>query len=496
MNRDSGGPASRPHVVVVGGGVTGLSCAYRLVRAANGLPLEVTLLEASERLGGKLRTVDVGGVRVEGGADSFVVRKPWAVDLCKELGLGGELVVPAAAGASVWARGRLVPYIERSAFGIPSGVGALLRWPALSLRGRIRAATEFLRPIDRSGPDESIGSMARRRLGEEAARVLVGPLLAGLHAGDPERLSVRATFPELMAWERGHDSLIRGARASLKAVSEERAGSGGDRPAIFATVWGGLGRLVDALEAAVGPIRVRKAQPVEGLGVSEGRFVLHTASGSWQADAVVLATPALEAARLLAEVNGAAAAELRSIPYVSTAAVILVYGEGSASMLPRGTGFVAPPGELTITAATWLSRKWPLGGTAEPAVVRCFVGRAGEEAALDLGDDELIRRVRADLAAAAGLRAEPRAASVIRWPSSMPQYEVGHLDRLERIASHLAATPGIFVAGSAYRGVGIADCVRQGGDAAVRVREYVRSMRPRAGGEEDRATGRSRREVG
>ena len=463
---------SGPHVAVVGGGITGLAAAQRLLTMANGSPIEVTVLESSDRLGGKLFTVDVDGTRVEAGADSFVVRKPWAVELAKELGLGGELVVQAANRAFVWTRGRLVPLPARSAFGIPPSAVALLRWAGLSARGRLRAATEFLRPIRRADDDESIGSLLRRRLGDEAARVLVGPLLAGLHAGDPDRLSVRATFPELVTWEQGHDSLIRGARAALKAAEE----AAGDLPAaLFTTVWGGLSRLTDTLEHAIGSERIRLHEPALAFRARERGFVVQTSKEELEADAVVVASPAFEAGRLVELLLPDAACELQAIPYASTATVALVYPEGSGERLPQGSGFVVPQGERTITACTWLSRKWPAGeDDAGRAVVRCFVGRAGDERALALADDELTDRVRAEVALAVpALRDLPDSTFVTRWDRAMPQYEVGHLARLERIERAILRVPGVFLAGSAYRGIGIADCVRQGQEAAARVRDYL-----------------------
>jgi len=296
---------------------------------------------------------------------------------------------------------------------------------------------------------------------------MVEPLLAGLHAGDPDRLGTRATFPELADWERRHGSLIRGARAALKA--------GPPAGPMFATVWGGLDGLIDALVSRIGPERVRLRTPVLGITEEGGRYRLLTDSAEVDADAVVLATPAFGASRLLSPLNPEAARGLASIPYVSTAVVIVVYPEGTADRLPEGTGFVAPIGQGTITACTWISRKWPADELGSRAVLRCFVGRAGSEEALELPDDLLVDRVRAESEAAAPMPSLPEATEVIRWPQAMPQYEVGHLDRVEGIDRALMATPGIFVSGSAYRGVGIADCIRQAGEVAGRVTEFLRA---------------------
>jgi oxygen-dependent protoporphyrinogen oxidase len=475
--------STRPHAVVVGGGITGLAAAYRLVKSVNGRPIDVTLLEASDRLGGKLLTVDIEGLQLEAGADSFVVRKPWAVELCKELGLGGELIVPASKGAFVWTGGRLVPYPERSAFGIPASSLDLLRWPGLSLPGRLRAATEFIHRVRRSEEDESIGRMIARRMGPEAARVLVGPLLAGLHAGDLDRLSVRATFPELVSWEQGHEGLIRGSRLALRAASRARAAKEGtivpgkvvERDAMFATVWGGLSRLVATMEAAIGSPRIHLNAPVRSLRRSTGGYIIEAADQSFPADAVILATPAFETARLLAGPNQDASRLVASIPYASTAVVLLIYPPGTGRALPEGTGFVVPVGEGAVTACTWISRKWPREDEEDRAVLRCFVGRAGDERWLDLPDAELTARARQEVEATAPLGAAPDASLVVRWNRSMPQYEVGHLERLSKLVAALDATPGIFVAGSAYRGVGIADCVRQAGEASTSVRDFLRA---------------------
>ncbi len=459
-------------VVVVGGGIAGLAVAYRLTRPeGNGLPLEVTLVEASERLGGKLSSSRVGGFDLEAGADSFVVRKPEAVDLCRELGLEEDLVVPASSTAFVRIGDRLVPFPRRSSFGVPAGPSELLRWPGLSLRGRLRAFGDLLRPRSQKHGDEPLAALLERRLGKEAAHVLVGPLLAGIHAGDAARLSVQATFPELSAWEREHGSLVRGAGAARRKADAERAAP------LFASVWGGLGRLVDELTGAIGPPRIRAGERVSRIGREALGFTLDVGTGSVGADAVVLATPAFEASRLLREVNSEASRELGTIRYTSTAVVLLVYPEGTGERLPAATGYVVPASSSVTTACTWVSRKWPREEFGDRAVVRCYVGRSGSEESLALPDNEIVARVRAELDRVLSL-GPPEDSAVVRWERSMPQYDVGHLDRVRRMDEALESTPGLFVAGSAYRGVGIADCVRDGSSAAGRVRRYLLDARP------------------
>ena len=470
--RGSSDPSARaPHVVVIGAGVTGLATAYRLLRQGSEQgSLSVTLLEAGQRVGGKMHTIELDGVPVEAGADSFVVRKPWAVELCRDLELEDDLVVPGTIGAFVWARGALHPFIEPSAFGIPAAPGALLRWKGLSMAGRMRALLDLYRGRRRGEDDEALSRLLRRRLGREAAQTLVEPLLAGLHAADPDRLSTLATFPELPMWERRHGSLVRGARAAVRA-------SRGSAGAMFASVWGGLSRFTEALVSAIGGDHIRTDTPVNAIERSGRRFVIDAGPDRFEADAVVLATPAFETARLLRGPASKVADGLDRIRYASTAVVVLVYPPGTGSMLPSGTGFVVPSeAHGNITACTWLSRKWPTPAYGDRAVIRCFVGRDGREAVLELEDDDLIRAVRHEIEAITPLGAEPLAARVVRWPRGMPQYDVGHLDRMDAINRDLRTVGGVFVAGSAYRGVGIADCIRQANDVAVEVRRYVAEL--------------------
>jgi oxygen-dependent protoporphyrinogen oxidase len=455
----------RRRVVVVGGGISGLTVAHRLMQSGI---RDVVLVEAEERLGGKIRTATVGDVRVEAGADSFVTRKPWAIDLCTELGLEDQLVVPGESGAFVLEGGRLRSFPPRSAFGIPSRPSDLLRWEALPFGARLRAVLDLYRPARRAMDDEPLGRLLRRRLGVRAATVLVEPLLAGLHAGDPMRLSTAATFPELATWELKHGSLIRGARIALK----QKPSQAGAR-AMFATVWGGLDRMVAALAARIGPHRIRLGEIATGLGPANGRFSIELTFGPIEAEAVVLATPAFESARVLSGVNEDAGRVLSLIPYASTAVVTLIYPAQTAGALPKGTGYVVPAGGGMVTACTWVSRKWPSDDLGTQAVVRCFVGRAGDERALALPDDRLIDSVRQETEAVNPMQAPPVTATVTRWPRAMPQYEVGHLERVEAIERSLQTTPGLFVTGSAYRGVGIPDCIFQASRAAERVLGFL-----------------------
>jgi protoporphyrinogen/coproporphyrinogen III oxidase len=445
-------------VVVVGGGVAGLTTAYRLLEADPSA--DVLVLEAAEAPGGKLSSVLVGDLTLEAGPDSFVARKPWAVELCRELGLA--LVEPGTRGAFVWTDAGLVPLPE-TALGIPAEIDGFGRWPGMSKRGRARALTDLVRKPARGEGEEALGALVRRRLGDEAADVLVQPLLGGLFAGDIDRLGLRATFPELATWERAHGSLIRGAKAAIAASTS--AGP------LFLTPADGVSALPRALGERLGPERIRHGSAVTSIAQDGAGFEIATVAGEHHADAVVLATPAFVSASVLERGSPSAAAELAQVRYVSTAVVLLVYGPGTGTALPDATGFVVPSGKAPMTAATFLSRKWASATFGDRAVLRCFVGGAGAEDVLDAPDEDIVQAVTRHLAAVLELPEEPEAAAVVRWPRAMPQYEVGHLERVAAIEA--SVPPGIFVVGNAFRGVGVADTVRNANEVAERVRAHL-----------------------
>jgi protoporphyrinogen/coproporphyrinogen III oxidase len=463
-------------VVVVGGGVSGLTAAHRMLEAESAL--DVVVLESEPDVGGRLRTATVGGLQLESGPDSFVARKPWAADLSQELGL--ELTEPGARDALIWTERGLVPLPE-SALGIPTDLEEVVRWPGLSRRGRVRALADLVHKARAPEGDQSIGSLVRRRMGDEIAERLTGPLLGGLFAGDVDRLSVDATFPELARWDRAFGSLIRGARAASRAAV--------DAGPMFLRPRGGVGQLPRALFERVGRHRVRLESPVRSIERDGQAFVVRTAREVLHADAVVLATPAFVAAELVRGLDGSAARSLGEIPYASTGVVQLVYPEGTADALPEATGFVVPRGRAPMTAATFVSRKWPDAAFGTRAVVRCFVGAVGFEDVLDEPDEDIVDAVCRHLAAFLPLPGHPSASLVVRWPRSMPQYEVGHLERVRAIEASLPA--GIFPTGNAYQGVGVADAVHGAGLAAERVRVHLGAEPAGVDLEDGRGNGRA-----
>jgi len=456
-------------VVVVGGGIAGLATAYRLLRAPD--RPEVQVLEAGARVGGKIGSASVGGLELEAGPDSLLARKPWAVELCRELGLGEDLVAPTSAQAQVYGRSGLVRF-PSGPYGISTNLLELWRWQGMSYAGKLRAGLDLVRPRRRGTDDESLGSLLRRRIGDEATRSLVAPLLGGLFAGDVDRLSVRATFPELAAWEREHGSLVRGARAATAAARAGRPAGSPPAP-MFLRLRGGLRRLTDALAEAIGSERVSLGTAATVVRREGPGFVVVAGERDVAADAVVLATPAFVTAGLIGGIAPEVAPVLTAIPHVSTAVVLLVYAEGTGESLPDSSGFVAPLGALEVTAATLISRKWPDPAFGDRAVVRAFVGASGTERSVGADDDELVRRVARQLAEIYPLPPEPASARVIRWPRAMPQYEVGHLERVRAIEEGLPA--GLCVVGQGYRGTGIPDCVLQAGGVAERVLALIRA---------------------
>ncbi|MGZ8578149.1 MAG: protoporphyrinogen oxidase [Actinomycetota bacterium] len=460
-----------PRVVVVGGGVAGLATAYRVSRGTDAP--EVLVLETDDAPGGKVRSAIVGGIELEAGPDSLLARKPWAVELCRELGLGDDLVAPAPAATHVYTDKGLLRF-PTGPFGISTDPVEMLRWPGMSYAGKVRAGGDLVLPRRREEGDESLGALLRRRIGDEATETLVAPLLGGLFAGDIDRLSVLATFPELAAWEREHGSLVRGARRQAKAAAAHRAPGAGPPP-MFLRLRGGLRRMTDALGAALGPEHLHLGTAATEVARDGAGYVVRTDDDEMAADAVVFATPAYVTADVARTLAPEAVEDLEGIPYVSTAVVLMVYPEGTGDRLPQSSGFVAPRGRLAVTAATLVSRKWPDPAFGDRAVVRCFIGAWGMETSLGAADDELIRRVAGQLADVFDMPPEPEAAEVVRWPRAMPQYEVGHLERVAGIEAALPA--GAFVVGQAYRGAGIPDCVRQANEVADRVLAHVLTPR-------------------
>jgi oxygen-dependent protoporphyrinogen oxidase len=428
------------HTVVVGAGIAGLTAA----RVLSATGRDVTVLEGSPRLGGKLLTGEVGGISVDLGAESMLARRPEGVDLATQLGL--EVVHPATTSSSVWTRGALWA-LPRSVMGVPADVDAVAGSGILSPEGVERLRSEVPgRSLD-DDEDVSVGELVGSRLGEEVVDRLVEPLLGGVYAGHARSLSARATVPQLVAWADG--SLVDSAAAAISAASGEP---------VFAGIAGGIGRLPVALAST---LDVRVGATVRELRRTPDGFSLvvgpTTTAEELTADEVVLATPAAPSARLLAQVAPVAAAELAAIEHASMAVVSLAFREADLPPL-SGSGFLVPPVDgRTIKASTFSFSKWDWVRASGDGfhVLRTSIGRHREESVLQVPDDELVAASLRDLGEAVGLAARPVDSHVQRWGGGLPQYAVGHLDRVARIRADVGRVPGLAVCGAAYDGVGI-----------------------------------------
>ena len=485
--------AASQHVVVIGGGLAGLSAAYELIQSG----AAVTLLERGGRLGGKLLTeqIEAGGTwLVEGGADSFVGQKPWAIDLALALGLGDELTtaVPRTTTTYILRRGRPVPLPAGLSLIVPTNRMALLRSPLLSPLGKLRLLCEPLVAARVGESDESVASFVRRRMGREALERLAEPILGGIHSADVERQSLLGTFPRFAAMEREHGSLLRASRFSrrrsadlnlpnLPQRSPKTAPTAAQRDQLaaspFVTLRGGMQTLTEALAAAVrrhATVRLdTEVVSVERDRLPDMGYRVRLHDGTTlTADAVVLTAPTHISARLVRSLAPALAEQLGEIRSVSTATVALGYATADVGLPLDGYGLVIPRGERRpINAVTMVSHKFagraPDGGT----LIRVFAGGSRTPASYDLDDDSLVAMARAELASIFGIEAVPQLARVYRWERANPQYDVGHLGRVAAIRA--ACPEGLELAGCAYDGVGVPDVIRSGREAGRKLLDTV-----------------------
>ena len=477
MGGGAGDHAALPHVVVVGGGIAGLAAALA-VREQSGGRVRVTVIEASPSVGGKLALTEVAGIAVDAGAESMLARRPEGLALAAAAGLEDDVVHPAVAGASLWSRGRLRPLPNGTLMGLPGDLRSLAASRTLSRRGLARVPLDrVLRRTPVTG-DVSIGAYVTARLGREVVDRLVEPLLGGVYAGHADEISLDAALPQLAGLVRTERSLLRSVETVLGASA-----AGAAHP-VFASVRGGLGRLPEAVAAASGA-DIRTGTTVREITrVPDGwRVVVGSAAApeTMHADGVVLALPAGPAARLLRQHAPYAADDLAGVEYASVALVTFALRASDVVDRLQGTGFLVPPVEgRVIKAATFSSAKWGwLHDVAgDLAIVRTSVGRHREVADLQRDDPDLAAIALADLADALGVgELHPVDAVVTRWGGALPQYPVGHLDRVARVRRALADLPALAVCGAGYDGVGIPACVASGRAAAARVVDSVAERR-------------------
>jgi protoporphyrinogen/coproporphyrinogen III oxidase len=454
-------------IAIVGGGISGLAAAYAIEqRRRAGADVEYVLYESSLRLGGVLRTEHIDGCIVEAGPDSFLTEKPWAADLCREIGLGDHLIGSNDADRKTYilTHGRLVEIPDGLMFMVPTKI-----WPTsfsrlFSWKTKLRMTQELFHPPREVERDESVAAFVERHYGKEMVDRLADPLLSGIYGGEAADLSVRAVLPRFAEMERTHGSL---GRAMLAARKKMPARSRTPAPSVFTSLKNGMQTLADTVISQLTPTSLLTDAPVQAIQPEAGGWVVSAGLQSDHFDGVIIALPAPAAAHVLHIASPELAAELAAIQYTSSITVGLGYDQDVRQSLPRGFGFLVPRSEgRQLLAATFVHNKFPQRAPKDRALLRCFLAGANAEKVWPLSNDQIVGIVRNELQQILGLRAEPLFARVYKWESAMAQYGVGHLDRLDRIERLCQQLPGIALAGNAFRGIGIPDCVRSGRDAA------------------------------
>lgn len=480
-------------VAIVGGGIAGLATAHSLLKntASQDLSVSCTLIEATRHLGGKIRTELVDDFIIEGGPDSFLSYKPWGIGLCKELGLDDQLMGTNTKhhGTYVLYDGRLREFPEGLITLSPSKALPLMTSPLLSVGGKLRLLMDLFvsQPATRTS-DESLASFFQRRFGSEVFERLIEPLMTGIYAGDADQLSIKATFPRFQELESQYGSIIKGMLASRRQARKPING-GNKRLTTFVTLRGGLVEMVNALVDSLKRHGEDKMQFLQGVKVRALRQqapkptpkyeILMDSGEAFTFDAVVLATPSFVAGNLLAQIDGRISQQLHGIPYTSTATVSLAYPLTSLSNAHslQGFGFVIPRVEnRPMVASTWTSTKWSHRSPSDHALIRCYLGGVGREDIVFRDDQEIIRVVKKELGDILGITVNPVLSRIYRWENAIPQYLVGHLDRLVEIEEGFLQHPGLCVTGSAYRGVGVPDCIHEGDLTAKKILDYLISI--------------------
>jgi oxygen-dependent protoporphyrinogen oxidase len=475
-------PLRFPHFIIVGGGIAGLAAAHRLIELSREreLPLRFTLLEASDRIGGVIGTERRGDFLLELGPESFISEKPWALALCRRIGLESELIGTRDEYRATFVvrNGKLEPLPEGFMLLAPTKFGPLLRSRIFSWPGKLRMALDLVLPRAGQKDDESLGSFVRRRLGREALERVAQPLIGGIYTADPEHLSLAATMPRFLQMEREHRSVIYAMWRAARNRPQEAKNASGARWSLFVTLRNGMQQFVDTLAPRLSLGEVRRSAPVSTLRQANGRWTVVCEDGSTlQAEGVVLATPAFQTERIVRELNSQLANLLSTITYSSAATVSLAYRRDQAPHPLNGFGFVVPHLERrAIIAGSFSSVKYAGRAPAHQVLLRAFVGGSLQSELFNLDDHAMEQAVRRELELLLGIRAAPLFSRIARYPRSMPQYFVGHLKLVDQIEQHVSCYPGLALAGNAYRGVGIADCVRSGEAAAEAILKSIRSI--------------------
>ncbi len=469
-------------IIVVGGGISGLAAAHRLIELSRerSLALDVHLLEASDRLGGCIKTERVGGFLIEAGPDSFISEKPWALRLCERLGITSRLISTNPANQNIYVvhQGSLQPLPEGFFLLAPTRFRPFIQTPLFSWKGKLRIAGELFLPRGGIDSDESLASFVRRRFGSEVLERVAQPLIGGIYGADPEQLSLSATMPRFLEMERSRRSVIWAMWREQRRRSQNQKTGSGARWSLFVTLAGGMQELVDSIanhlpKGAVHP-NTRVAE-LHWNGTKRNWTVATDKGEKFEADGVILALPAYGSAELLASLGPGLPVELRAISYCSAATVNLAYRLADIPHALNGFGFVVPAVESRkIMACTFSSIKYPGRAPDGHVLLRVFVGGALQPSLFAQDDHTMERSVREELAELLGVRSEPLFCRIYRHPRSMPQYHVGHQKRVQRIEAHLSSLRTLALAGNAHHGVGIADCIHSGEDAAERLLQQLK----------------------
>lgn len=459
-------------IAIIGGGISGLSAAFTLEQQrARGLPIEYVVFESSERFGGVIRTERVNDCLVEAGPDSFLTEKPWAAELCRELGLGDQLMGSNDAGRKTYivVKGRLVPLPDGMMFMVPTRLRAAFFSSLFSWRTKLRMIREWFYRSPVSIDDSTVAEFVQRHYGREMVDRLVDPLLAGVYGGSADELSVQSVMPRFAEIEAKRGSLGRAM------VATSRSQSGAALRPIFTSLKNGMQQMTDALVSRIPASALRTNARVESVRPESGKWLVASSGGrTAEFDGIIIATPAYAAAGLLVNTESELASELNAIGYSSSITVALGYDEKTRAALPAGFGFLVPRSENhRLLAATFIHNKFPNRVPENLALIRCFLGGSRDEAILQCSDDELQDLVRRELKQILGITAQPAFIRIYRWKRAMAQYNVGHRARVERIKDLITSKPGLTIAGNAYGGIGIPDCVRSGPEAAAKILQDV-----------------------
>jgi len=457
-------------IAIIGGGISGLAAAFALEQKRRaGVPVEYAVYEANPHLGGVLVTERVEGCLVEAGPDSFLTEKPWAADLCRQIGLGDQLIGSNDPQRKTYivVKGKLVVMPDGLMFMVPTKILPTVFSSLFSFRTKMRMATEWFHPPHRATTDETVTELVERHYGAEMVDLLADPLLSGVYGGEASQLSVRAVLPRFADMEAKHGSL---GRAMLSARKKMGAAAKGSPPPLFTSLKEGMQQMVDALVACLDANALRLSTPVQSVIPQEGGWTLSAGYQSDHFDGLIVATPAPAASVLLQMADEDLSRELGEIRYSSSVTITLGYDENVRRSLPPGFGFLVPRSEgRRMLAATFVHNKFPHRSPENRALIRCFLGGARDEQILQSGDDEIVQIVRDELKQILGLAAEPLFTRVYKWKGAMAQYGVGHLERVQRIETLRKKLPRLALAGNAFTGIGAPDCVRSGTEAAIKV---------------------------